>query len=65
MTRFAEVLETMKPQPVKRAGLDNFAGDRCGLCGVSFDPKDAKIWTRETGKVPFRCYVKWKKEQQK
>jgi hypothetical protein len=35
--------------------------DRCSLCGKTFDPSDAKVWTGETGKAHFYpCYLKFK-----
>ena len=62
MTRFSELLEKQKPRG--KSGLDTFGTDKCDLCHEMFDPQDAKIWTRETGKVHFSpCYVEWRKEQ--
>jgi len=64
MKRFADIVAKHQPPLMeKRAGLDGFPGNNCGLCGVAFDPLDAKIWTRETGKVHYRCYVEWRKKQ--
>lgn len=60
MTRFADLTESLKPAQIKRAGLDNFGSDKCDLCGVTFDVGDAKVWTQETGKVHFKCYLKRK-----
>ena len=64
MARFAEIMESLKPK--RGSGLDMFGSDKCNLCGVTFDPSDAKIWTRETGKVHFNpCYLKHKRKKEK
>ena len=63
MKRFADIVaEHHAPVMQKRAGLDAFEGTRCLLCGVTFDSKDSKIWTRETGKVHYRCYAEWRQK---
>ena len=44
-------------EPVMRRSA-GVKGDICELCGVSFDPGDAKVWTRETGSCHFYpCYL--------
>ena len=53
--RFEEVRQALKP---KRSAFAFTGG--CELCGVAFDSCDAKIWTRETGKAHFACYLKGK-----
>ena len=64
MKRFADIIvEHQPPLMEKRSGLDGFPGDKCNLCGVGFDPTDAKIWTLETGKVHYRCYADWRQKQ--
>jgi len=64
MKRFSDIAaEHHTPLMQKRSGLDGFPGDKCSLCGVAFDPKDAKIWTRETGKAHYRCYIGWRENQ--
>ena len=63
MKRFADIAEEHHaPLMQKRSGLDGW-GDNCSLCGVAFDPADAKIWTRETGKAHYRCYAEWRQKQ--
>lgn len=62
MARFEEIKQTLKPK--SKTGLDNFGSDKCDICSVTFDAKDAKIWTRETGKVHFNpCYLNYKKQK--
>jgi len=58
MARFAEIVEALKPK--SKSGLDTFGTDTCSICSVKFDPSDAKVWTRETGKAHFTCYLKAK-----
>ena len=62
--RFANILHDLKRKPLleRQAGLTGFSGGACSLCYVKFDVGDAKIWTRESGKCHFRCYVQWKKQ---
>ena len=65
MVRFEEIRQVLKPlKPKSKAGLDNFGNDKCDMCRITFDAKDAKIWTRETGKVHFDpCYLNYKKNK--
>ena len=62
LKRFAELVDGLKP-PQRGTGLDTFPGDACTICTVKFDNTDAKIWTRETGKCHYKCYIGWKKSR--
>lgn len=54
--RFEEVRQTLKQKPKPR-----ITAEKCALCGVAFDPVDARVWTRETGACHFYpCFLDFK-----